>query len=442
MSTLSRVLLVLLIAMSATAAVPSESEPSPVMNESTGIDELTGRPGDDLNLPQAVDLALRFDPRLFAASSAVAASSARVEQAGLLPNPDLALEVENFAGSGPYDGFDGAEITAVVTQPFLLGGKIRRRRAVAESDRILSGIDLERARIDTEARTKARFFEALAAQQRLEMARDLEDLAERFAATVRARVDAGKVSPVEGTRAGIEVAQAGVRTARALRDFEAARIRLASMWGSTSPVFSRLRGSLPRGDDPPPIDAVLPFLSGTPDVLRLEQEIERQERVLAFENAFRLPDLGLSAGPRRFRDGGRTAWVAAISIGLPIFDRNQGERRAAEFDVERVRFEARSRRVEIEARLAAVHQRLRAASLAVTTMSRDVVPAAEKAFRSIENGYREGKFAFLDVLDAQRAFFDARSLLLDSREEYALTLVELERLTTPTNKASGGSQGE
>ena len=61
-------------------------------------------------------------------------------------------------------------------------------------------------------------------------------------------------------------------------------------------------------------------------------------------------------------------------------------------------------------------------------MGRDVVPAATEVFAATEMGYSEGKFGLLEVLDAQRALFDARSLLLDSREEYAMTLTELERL--------------
>ena len=46
----------------------------------------------------------------------------------------------------------------------------------------------------------------------------------------------------------------------------------------------------------------------------------------------------------------------------------------------------------------------------------------------MEIGYNEGKFSFLDVIDAQRTLFDARSILLDSVAEYALARVDLERL--------------
>lgn len=53
-------------------------------------------------------------------------------------------------------------------------------------------------------------------------------LAERLEKTVRARVDAGKVSPVEATRAGIEVGKARAQVARAEHERNAARTLLAA----------------------------------------------------------------------------------------------------------------------------------------------------------------------------------------------------------------------
>ena len=155
-------------------------------------------------------------------------------------------------------------------------------------------------------------------------------------------------------------------------------------------------------------------------------------------------------GPRRFEETGQSAWVAGISLPIPIFDRNQGSRRAAEFEVERTRRDADAVRVAFEAELAIVLERMHAAALEATSMAREVVPATNAAFSATEKGYSKGKFGFLNVLDAQRALFEARSLLLDSREEYAITRTGLERLigrsaSPRTESASSGyepPQGE
>ena len=57
-------------------------------------------PTDVLTLRQALALALVQNPELRAFSWEVRAAEARTLQAGLRPNPELGLEVENVAGTG------------------------------------------------------------------------------------------------------------------------------------------------------------------------------------------------------------------------------------------------------------------------------------------------------------------------------------------------------
>jgi len=444
-SFLTRLTVVLLIiaasAMAAESSGPDDSQPP-----RAPADEKTG---GHITLEQAVSRALGNSPSLAARTNAVSAAEARVTQAGLLPNPDLELESENFGGSGELDGFTAAESTAVISQPFLLGGKRRHRRAVAESDRALAGREFEGTRLDVSAGTTSAFYHVLAAQQRKALASELLDLAERFADTVQKRVDAGKVSPVEATRAGIEVSQARVGLSRAARELEATRALLAASWGSSAADFDRAVGALPMPTDLPALDQLQKTLTSTPEVRSLDDLIERQQHIVDLEKSFRIPDLTLSVGPRRFEETGESAWVAGISLPIPIFDRNQGSRKAAEFDLQRARRDAEAARIGLESELASAFERLQALALEVNAMNAEIVPATEEAFNKTETGYREGKLAFLDVLDAQRALFEARMLLLDSREEYAIARAKLERLIgqplSPTDSATSHTdtfQGE
>jgi cobalt-zinc-cadmium efflux system outer membrane protein len=59
-------------------------------------------------------------------------------------------------------------------------------------------------------------------------------------------------------------------------------------------------------------------------------------------------------------------------------------------------------------------------------LQNEVVPAAEQAFEAARNGYRQGKFGYLDVLDSQRTFAEANARLLDALARYhrAVALVE------------------
>lgn len=381
-----------------------------------------------ITLELAVSRALKRNPSLAAGTSAVSAAEAKITQAGLLPNPELKLETENFGGSGELDGFYAAESTALVSQPILLGGKRRHRRSVAESERTLADRDLEAVRLDVTAAATAAFYQVLAAQQREALAEELLALAESFADTVQKRVDAGKVSPVEATRASIEVSRARIGLARAVRELEAARALLGASWGSSTADFGLAVGELPEPRNQLSFEQLRQHLLKAPEITRFEDQIERERRVLELEKSLRIPDLTISVGPRRFEETGESAWVAGISLPIPIFDRNQGAWRAAEFELEQTLRDAEANRVDLEAELTSTLERLRAVTLEATTMSQEIVPAARSSFAATQAGYREGKLGFLDVLDAQRALFETRSLLLDSREEYAITRTELERL--------------
>jgi cobalt-zinc-cadmium efflux system outer membrane protein len=397
----------------------------------------------DLTLDRAVARALESNPALKAAASGVSAAESRALQAGLWPNPDLALDVENFGGDSDLGGFESAETTVLISQALPLGNKPGRRRAVAESDQTLAGRDLEAMRLDVETGTTSAFYTVIAAQRRQQLAGELQRLAEQFSNTVRARVEAGKVSPVETTRAEIEVAQARIRKARVDRELRAARVLLAANWGSATASYDRAAGDLPRPLPAPALEDLLLMLQGTPEMLRIGDQIERQQRVVAFENALRVPDLEVGVGPRRFEETGQSAWVALVGLSLPIFDRNQGERRAAEFDLERTRREAESSQVALEAELAVVVERLNAASEVAVAAEDTVLPGARMAMAAVETGYREGKFGFVDVIAAQRTFFEASTLLVDSLEEFALARTELERLVGgasdhATGRGAGG----
>ncbi|MDX2437192.1 MAG: TolC family protein [Acidobacteriota bacterium] len=402
-------------------------------------------PDGAMTLDRAVARALESNPALEAAASGVSAAESRIGQAGLWPNPDLELEVENFGGGNDLRGFESAETTILISQTLPLGGAPGRRRAVAESDHALAGRDLEALRLDVIAGTTSAFYAVTAAQQRLELAGELLRLTERFAEVVAIRVEAGKISPVEKTRAEIEVATARIRELRAGRELGAARVLLAANWASITPSFDRALGELPRPGPAPGIEDLRSMMSQSPEIRRISDQVERQQRVVAFENSLRIPDLAVGAGPRRFEETGQSAWVALVGLSLPIFDRNQGERRAAEFDLERIERDGESLQVALEAELAVVVERMAAASGAAVAAETEVLPAARMAMAAVETGYREGKFAFVDVIAAQRTLLEASSLLVDSLEEYALTRTEMERLVgvsagTATGARTDGEQ--
>ena len=78
--------------------------------------------GDNiLTLAQALSRALSRNPDIEPYAIEIRAREAREVQAGLLPNPELGMEIEEFGGSDDRSQFDGAETTVQLSQRIEIG---------------------------------------------------------------------------------------------------------------------------------------------------------------------------------------------------------------------------------------------------------------------------------------------------------------------------------
>jgi cobalt-zinc-cadmium efflux system outer membrane protein len=389
----------------------------------------TTEPGGDIVLSDALSLALQYNPELAAFSIEVRVAEARTLQAGLRPNPEINIEMENFAGSGALRRFDGAETTIQVGQVIELGGKRPKRRRVASLEGELAGWDYETKRADVLTETSKSFVDVLAAQERVALTWELLGLAEQTADAVSARVKAGKVSPVEETRAGVALSNSRIEHARAQRSLEAARKKLAAAWGSGVPAFERAVGPLDRVSSIPPADLITQELRGNPDIARWATEKEQRRAASSLQDAIRIPDPTLAAGIRRFRESGDSAFVAGVSIPLPLFNRNQGGILESRRRLAKAEWESAAAETRVRAALAETYQVLSSAVSEIDALKTTVIPGAQSAFEAASEGYRQGKFGYLDVLDAQRTLFEARGQYVSSLATYQKALADLDRAT-------------
>ena len=83
-------------------------------------------PNDVLTLSHVLSLTLIHNPELKAFSLETRSAQARQLQAGLWPNPEIELEVEELGGTGDRRGFDAAETTIHLSQLIELGDRIIR----------------------------------------------------------------------------------------------------------------------------------------------------------------------------------------------------------------------------------------------------------------------------------------------------------------------------
>ena len=197
-------------------------------------------PSGILTLRESLSFALQHNPELAAFSWDIRIREADALQAGLLPNPEFEVEVENFAGSGDSRGFGGSENTLALGQLIELGGKRLKRRRVAELKRDLAGWNYEIRRVEVLTEVALAFVEVRAAQERLSLSDDLLRIAQEALTSVARQVTAGAASPVELTRAEVVVSATRVDRRAIQAELGAARARMAATWGGTDPQFGRV----------------------------------------------------------------------------------------------------------------------------------------------------------------------------------------------------------
>ncbi len=382
-----------------------------------------------LTIRRTLEWAVMHSPELMGSSYGVRAAEGNAQQAGAWQNPTLELNAEEFGGSGTRKGYKGAQTTALLSQTVEWGGKRSKRRAVAETEARLAGWDFEVKRLDVLVLTKKAYVDVLLAQGQLALAESLLTVADDVRIAAAKRVQAGKVPPLEEVKAGVEVASARVARDRAKRELDTARQRLAATWGGTMPVFKEAGGNLDAIKDVPSLETLSAALDTTPDVARWNEEAALSRKSLAVAKSERIPDVSINAGVRRFEEDGSHAYIAGLSLPLPVFNRNAGGILAASHQATRADYEQRAARLRAATELVEAHNRLAMARAEALTTKEELLPGAQQAFDAAQTGYRGGKFGYLEVLDTQRTLGEAKSRYLDVLAAYHKAAAEVERLT-------------
>lgn len=378
-------------------------------------------PSGDITLEAALRMSLDGNADLSAARNEAAAIDATIRQAGLIPNPEVSVQLEGAQR-------DTRTTTWLVNQPIELGGKRTARINAASRAYDTAYADFNSKRAEIRALVITAFFNVLNAQERLRLAEASLQLAQRGSLVASRRVAAGKVSPVEETKARVAEANVRLELSQAKSELAVARKRLAATWGNPVPRFQQAQGDVETVPAAPPWSELNARLAQSPLLTRARHELERLQAVAEVEKSRRIPDVTVSMGVKKNGDSGGNQAVVGLSIPFPMFDRNQGNILEALRRVDKARDELNATELRLDGELAQAFERLSTTGIEARTLQRDILPGAQSAYDAATTGFEFGKFNFLDVLDAQRTLLQARSQYLRTLSEAHSAAAEIERI--------------
>jgi len=406
------------------------------------FDPLQGASSNDL-----IRRALSSNGEIAAVRLEIDRARARLRQAGLRPNPTLDFEQSN----GKYTGSSGeSERSIGVSLPLEVGGQRRRRIELARAE--LEAVEAEVA--DRERRVAAEvrsvYVEALAALRELEITENLNNLDLQTTRFIQARVNEGETAPIDLNLVRAEVDRLRSRRALVEGRLKASLLKLKNLAGISAAEPLRLREDLSKPVLPAPpaslAAAIDIALRHRPDLklARLNEEVAQAGLSLTRANstpdvtAFSRYTLNRSSyedtpvGVRSDRD---KLLTFGVSIGIPVFNRNQGTK--AEFAVAISQAERRREFLEtvVRSEVESAYARYQAAQVAVTTYEQGVIARSTDNIRVVRAAYELGQFSITDLLNEQRRLVDSQRDFTETLSEQYRAFADLQAaLGTPVNQ--------
>ncbi|OAK63646.1 hypothetical protein A3K87_16310 [Variovorax paradoxus] len=382
-----------------------------------------------LTLAAAIQIALDGNPEIASSRREVEAMEGARVQAGVFQNPTLSVEVEDVRR-------DTRTTTVLLSQPFELGGKRGARIEAAERAIDVARVQVETKYADIRANVTAAFFATLISQDRVRLAQASLELARTGSLTAGKRVIAGKVSPVEETKAKVAEANVRLELVQARGELQTNLYQLRALTGPTV-VFDAVDGNALQIPKPQAQETIEDRITNAPSMRQARLEVKRYGALSELEKAKRIPDITLNAGTMRSREVGRSQAVVGISVPLPIFDTNRGNITEALRRQDKAEEDARALELRLRADVGSARQRYVTTLAEVEALQSDILPGAQTAFDAATKGFELGKFSYLDALDAQRTLLQARSQYLRSLSELHRSITDLDRLLGGPSAASG-----
>lgn len=369
--------------------------------------------GEAMSLAEFESLAQRHHPALVAASARIDAAIGRWRQAGRWPNPVIGYHAAEV-GIRDTAGQQGA----FISQKVITGGKLRLDRAAASAavQEAEFEFNVQQWRVLSDVRI--RFYDALVAQRRLVLTRDLSEIADKLVSSTKLLLDGRQASENDLLQAEIEAESAHILYDDAVNGHFAAWRRLTAVVGLPDLHSTSLIGDL--AGNVPDLDwdyCYHTLMQQSPELDAAFTKVERARLLVTRQCRQWIPDVDVSVSVRHHNV--TTDEVANVQVGIPIpiFDANGGNVQRA--SAELIAAESNVRRIELDLqdRLAVAYRRYANAQQQADRYAERILPRARKSLELVQSAYENGQIDYLTLINSQRSYIRASLAHLDAVRE-------------------------
>jgi cobalt-zinc-cadmium efflux system outer membrane protein len=150
-----------------------------------------------------------------------------------------------------------------------------------------------------------------------------------------------------------------------------------------------------------------------------------------------VPNVGVQATVQHDNASGDDVAGVQVALPLPLFNRNQGNIIAADSQLVAAQRNVERVRLNLQSRLAEVFRRYASAGQQVEKYRGTILPDAKETLDLVASGYQQGEFSYLNLLTAQRTYFQSNLAYLESLLQLKSAQVQIEGLLL--NESLNGS---
>jgi outer membrane protein, heavy metal efflux system len=386
-----------------------------------------------VKLEAFLTMADRNNPTLRQAAALIRRSEAEARQAALYPNPTVGYEGDQIRGGS----YGGGEQGGFVAQTIVLGGKLGLRRNIYEQQKQSGTIAAQAQLLRVHNDVTQMFYSALSAQHTVEVRGRLTALAQEAVQTAHRLANVGQADAPDLLQAEVEAEQAEIDYTLAQRMFIQKFKSLAALTGNPTAEIAPLDAAF---DAPPEIDPshlVDTTVQQSPSVKQAQQQVVIAEARLKDAKREVVPDLQLRAGEQANLEqlpeapGKKTGAQSFASAGieLPLWNRNQGNTRAAEAELEQARQEVTRTQLSLRQQAEVLAQNYLSAKLEAERYRTDLLPRARQAYQLYLEKYQSMAQAYPQVIVSQRTLFELEVHYIDSLDRSWQNAIALENFT-------------
>ena len=397
-------------------------------------------------LEEAQRHAAESNPTLRQAEAEIRAAKARQQQSGLYPNPTVGYSGDEIRGGSVGGGKQGF----FIQQTIVTGGKLARNRDVFSKETQLAEIEAEEQKIRVETSVKTAFFRVLAAQELLDVRRDLAKIQQDVAETQRQLFNTGQADESEVLDTEVDAQRLRLSARMQENTLREEWRSLTALLGRPDLPLATVSGDLERSwPDLNEDQAVESIATQSPATRIADASAARAAAELVRAKREPIPDLQLRGGMEYNNEllGSvpyATGWegIAEVGVQLPIFNRNQGNIAAASASLDRANLEKQRIALTLRDRAATAADQYANARLMALEYREEMLPRARKAYTLMVEKYGLMLASNPRALQSQRKLFDLQAEYIVALENVWTTGIALQGFLLTDGLESPARPGE